>query len=231
MAAQIATRARRAGLEPVASEQFDGRPDTAVELARRAGRGAAGRGHPRGPAGAGHRFSSWWPSTTRSRRRGLFASSGILAGDLSVPAGPARLLAVGPALSAERSGYAAMRARARRRERGPARPRAGDRAARRVARGRPDERIGVYRPGRTDASDRPQSRPEGEIFSALSRGVASAGGVGSRLGCRAGWSHSHRRECFASTLAGSFCLPARRLRPGHDCLRRRRRRGRGRRQR
>jgi len=110
LAGQIAALARRAGIEPVASEEFRGEldevPDVARELAEARpdaviylGVAAQGTGRLLGE------IDSALPSVP------LFASSGVLAArqELALPAGANRVEAVGPALAPERAGYDAMR--------------------------------------------------------------------------------------------------------------------------
>ena len=110
LAGQIAALARRAGIEPVASEEFRGEldeiPEIAQELAEAKpdgviylGVAAHGTGRLLGE------IDSAVPSVP------LFASSGVLAAqdDLALPAGANRVEAVGPALGPERAGYDAMR--------------------------------------------------------------------------------------------------------------------------
>jgi branched-chain amino acid transport system substrate-binding protein len=107
---QIFARARRDGLEPVEAEEYrgqldeipditeklaDARPDAVIHAA------VAGRGTGR----LLREIDARLPAVP------LFATSGILAGrtGLAIPAGPARIVAVGPAMSPERAGYDAMR--------------------------------------------------------------------------------------------------------------------------
>ena len=110
LAGQIATLARREGIEPVASEEFRGGPDEVPEIARELADarpdaviylGVATRAT--GTLLEG--IDSALPSVP------LFASSGILAAGetLALPASVARIVAVGPALAPERAGYDAMR--------------------------------------------------------------------------------------------------------------------------
>jgi branched-chain amino acid transport system substrate-binding protein len=110
LAGQIAALARRDGIEPVASEEFRGGLDQIPEIARNLAEarpdaviylGVAGPATARLLAG----IDSALPSAS------LLASSGILAAGeaLAIPAGPARIEAVGPALAPERAGYDAMR--------------------------------------------------------------------------------------------------------------------------
>jgi branched-chain amino acid transport system substrate-binding protein len=111
LAPQIFARARAAGLEPVASEEYRGQlgeiPDIASRLAD---------AHPdvvihaavasRGTARLLAEIDARLPTVQ------LLATSGILAGgpgSLALPAGPARIEAVGPAMSPRRAGYQAMR--------------------------------------------------------------------------------------------------------------------------
>jgi branched-chain amino acid transport system substrate-binding protein len=109
LAGQIVALARRDGLEPVASEEYRGRLDEIVDIARalaearpdaviHAGVADRGTGRLLGE------IDSELPAVP------LFASSGILAGrdSLALPAGQPRIEAVGPAISPERAGYDAM---------------------------------------------------------------------------------------------------------------------------
>jgi branched-chain amino acid transport system substrate-binding protein len=110
LAGQIATLARRTGIEPVASEEFRGELDEVPEIAREL---AEAR-----PDAVIH-LGVARPSTSRLLGEidgampavPIFASSGVLAAgeDLALPAGAARIEAVGPALAPERAGYDAMR--------------------------------------------------------------------------------------------------------------------------
>jgi hypothetical protein len=79
----------------------------------------------------------------------LFATSGILAGrrSLALPAGPARIEAVGPAISAARAGYEAMRLVLDAVEEGRRDRRRVIAAARRLAPRVADPRLAIYRPG------------------------------------------------------------------------------------
>jgi branched-chain amino acid transport system substrate-binding protein len=109
LAAELVDRARRAGIRPVASEEYrgevddipdiarglaDGRPDAVVQL------GVAGRGTlPMLVA-----IDAALPAVP------VYASSGMLAlRELALPSAPAHIEAVGPAISAERAGYESMR--------------------------------------------------------------------------------------------------------------------------
>ena len=110
LASQVAALARRAGIEPVASEEFGGRPDEVLDIAQ-----ALAEARPDAVAYLGVGGSATGrllaEIDTALPAVPLFASSGILADadDLALPAGPARIEAVGPALSPERAGYQAMR--------------------------------------------------------------------------------------------------------------------------
>jgi branched-chain amino acid transport system substrate-binding protein len=110
LAGQIVALARRAGLEPVASEEYRGSLDEILEIARELGEarpdaviyaGVAGRGTGR-LLGV---IDAQLPAVP------LFATSGILADreSLALPADVGRIEAVGPAISPERAGYEAMR--------------------------------------------------------------------------------------------------------------------------
>jgi branched-chain amino acid transport system substrate-binding protein len=110
LAGQIATLARRAGIEPVASEEFRGEldeiPEIARELAETRPDAVIHLGVAKPTTGRLlEEIDSALPSVP------LFASSGILAAQetLTLPAGVARIEAVGPALAPERAGYDAMR--------------------------------------------------------------------------------------------------------------------------
>jgi branched-chain amino acid transport system substrate-binding protein len=110
LAGQIAALARRAGIEPVASPEFRGDVDEIPGIARDVADARPDAVIYLGVAkGSTSRLLAGIDSAVPSAP--LFASSGILAaGDrLALPAGPARMEAVGPALSPERAGYDAMR--------------------------------------------------------------------------------------------------------------------------
>lgn len=107
---QIFARARRAGLEPVASEEYRGQLDEIPDIASRLGdahpdvvihAAVAGVGTARLLAEIDDRL----PTVP------LLATSGILAGrtSLVLPTGPRRIEAVGPGISPRRAGYDAMR--------------------------------------------------------------------------------------------------------------------------
>ncbi len=110
LAGQIATLARRAGIEPVASEEFRGEPDELPEIARELAEARPDAVIYLGVANPGtgrllSEIDAVLPAVP------LFASSGILLAQesLALPTGPARIEAVGPALAPERAGYEAMR--------------------------------------------------------------------------------------------------------------------------
>jgi branched-chain amino acid transport system substrate-binding protein len=148
LAAQILTRARRDGLEAVASEEYRGQPDEIQDIARRLAEarpdaaiyaGVAGRWTARLLA----EIDAQLPTTP------LFATSGVLAGQrtLALPAGPAPIEAIGPAISLERTGYDAMRLVLDAVERGQRDRRRVIAAARRLAPRVTDARLALYRPG------------------------------------------------------------------------------------
>jgi branched-chain amino acid transport system substrate-binding protein len=110
LAGQIAALARRDGIEPVASEEFRGELDEIPEIVRELAEARPDAVIYLGVAkpGTGQLLGgidSALPSVP------LLASSGILAArsTLALPAGLARIEAVGPALAPERAGYEAMR--------------------------------------------------------------------------------------------------------------------------
>ena len=104
-------RARRDGLEPVGSEEYRGqRRGDPRHRARASPRLVRTPSYTLGVAGSGTgrllgAIDAQLPGVP------LFAASGILAAreSLVLPAGPARIEALGPALSPERAGYEAMR--------------------------------------------------------------------------------------------------------------------------
>ena len=110
LAGQIATLARREGIEPVASEEFRGGPDEVPEIAREL---ADARPDAVIHLGVATRATGTLLESIDSTLPSvpLFASSGILAAreTLALPASVARIEAVGPALAPERAGYDAMR--------------------------------------------------------------------------------------------------------------------------
>jgi branched-chain amino acid transport system substrate-binding protein len=109
LAAEFVARARRAGLKPVASEEYRGRVDDIPDIARGLAEGKPDAVVQLSVAGRGTipmlvAIDAELPGVP------VFASSGLLAlPQLALPAGPARIEAVGPALGPERSGYEAMR--------------------------------------------------------------------------------------------------------------------------
>jgi branched-chain amino acid transport system substrate-binding protein len=109
LAAQVAERARRAGLRPVSSEEYRGRLDDIPGIARGLAEGNPDAIVQLGVAGRGTipmlvALNDEMPGVP------LIASSGMLAlPQLALPPGSGRIEAVGPALSAERAGYEAMR--------------------------------------------------------------------------------------------------------------------------
>ena len=148
LAPQIFARARRAGLEPVASEEYrdqldeipdiasrlaDAHPDAVIHAA------VAGLGTARLLAEIDVRLP-----TVR-----LLATSGILAGQksLALPVELARVAAVGPAMPPRRAGYQAMRLVLDAVDEGKRDRRRVIAAARRLAPGIPDPGLAVYRPG------------------------------------------------------------------------------------
>jgi branched-chain amino acid transport system substrate-binding protein len=148
LAAQILARARRDGLEPVAAEVYRGQLDEIRDVARR-----LAEAHPdavihavvasRGTGRLLGEIDARLPSVP------LFATSGILADrrSLALPARPARIEAVGPAISPERAGYEAMRLVLDAVEDGQRERRRVIAAARRLAPRVADPRLALYRPG------------------------------------------------------------------------------------
>jgi branched-chain amino acid transport system substrate-binding protein len=110
LAGQIASLARRDGIEPVASEEFRGGLDEIPEIA-----GELAEARPDAvlylgvTARASGRLMGEIDSALPTAQ--MLASSGVLAAreSLALPGGPARIEAVGPALAPERAGYEAMR--------------------------------------------------------------------------------------------------------------------------
>ena len=169
LAGQVTTLARDAGITPVAAEEYRGRVDDIPDIVRRLGEAepdavvhlcVAGRGTIPMLVSIGARL----PGVP------VLASSGILAlPELALPPEPERLEAVGPALEPGARGPPGDAPRAgRHRARGP-RPPPRDR-------GRPRARQSSCNCSRGHLPARPgrafDARP-GEIFLALSRGVAS----------------------------------------------------------
>ena len=148
LAAQILAGARRDGLDSVASEEYRGQIDEIPDIARRlaearpdaviyAGIAGPGTGRLLGEIG------------TQLPTVPLFATSGLLAGErsLALSAGPARIEAVGPAVSPERMGHDAMRLVLEAVEQGQRDRRRVIAAARRLAPRIADARLALYRPG------------------------------------------------------------------------------------
>ena len=167
LAGQIVARARDAGLEVGASEQYGGNVDDIPDLASALAEGRPDAVLYAGVAGSGTgrllaAIDSGMPGVP------VYAASGILARDAPIPAAPERVEAVGPRLSpgAGRLPRDAARARRHRGRRARPPPRDRGRAADRPERG----------------SGRVHGVPAGPgwplrtlIFSALSRGDAPAG--------------------------------------------------------
>ena len=108
LAGQIVARARDAGLEVGASEQYGGNVDDIPDLASALAEGRPDAVLCAGVAGSGTgrllaAIDSGMPGVP------VYAASGILARDAPIPAAPERVEAVGPRLSPERAGYLAMR--------------------------------------------------------------------------------------------------------------------------
>jgi branched-chain amino acid transport system substrate-binding protein len=146
LAAQLVQRARRAGLTPVASEEYRGGVDDIPDIARSLAESRPDAVVHLGVAGAGtlpmmNAIADQLPDVP------VFAASGMLAAPaLALPAAPP-MEAVGPELQPRRAGYEAMRlvldavaegARDRRRV-----VAAGLRLGRRLE----DDEVVVYRPG------------------------------------------------------------------------------------
>ncbi len=156
LAGQIATLARRARIEPVASEEFRGEPDEIPEIAQELAEARPDAVIYLGVAkpGTGRllgEIDAVLPSVP------LLASSGILAAQesLALPAGPARIEAVGPALAPERAGYEAMRLVLDADRGGPAQPPERDRGGAAASRrGWRPRRLALYRPGADGRFDR-----------------------------------------------------------------------------
>jgi branched-chain amino acid transport system substrate-binding protein len=108
LAGQLVARARDAGIEVAASEQYGGNVDDIPDLAS-----ALAEGRPDAVlhAGVASGGTGRMLAAIDSRMPGVpvYAGSGILARAVPVPAAPGRVEAVGPALAPERAGYLAMR--------------------------------------------------------------------------------------------------------------------------
>jgi branched-chain amino acid transport system substrate-binding protein len=148
LAAEIFARGRSAGLDPVASEEYRGQPDEIVDIADR-----LADAHPdvvilAAVAGFGTgrllgRIDARLPAVP------LFGTSGMLAGQssLALPGGPARIEAVGPAMSPRRAGFEAMRLVLRAIDEGGRDRRRVIAAARRLGARMADPALALYRPG------------------------------------------------------------------------------------
>ena len=148
LAPEIFALSRRAGLEPVAAEEYRGQLTEISDIASR-----LADAHPdvvihaavanRTTAQLLREIDAQLPSVL------LLATSGILAGQssLALPAGPARIEAVGPAMSPQRAGYRAMRLVLDAVKEGKRDRRQVIAAARRLATGFADPRLALYRPG------------------------------------------------------------------------------------
>jgi branched-chain amino acid transport system substrate-binding protein len=148
LAAQIVTLARREGLEPVASEEYRGRLDEVRDLARELAEARPDAVMHAGVAGPDTgrllgEIAAQLPAVP------LFATSGILAyrEGLALSVGPARVEAIGPAVSPERAGYRAMRLVLDSVEEGQRDRRRVIAAALRVAQRAAAARLALYRPG------------------------------------------------------------------------------------
>ena len=148
LAGEIAALARRDGNRARGLGGVPGRARRDSGDRAGAGRGAAGRGDPPWGGLAQHRAAAG-----RDRFRPSLRAAARLerdprrAGDLALPAGPARIEAVGPAIAPERAGYDAMRLVLDAVERGPARPPARDRRCAAAARPGGGAPLALYRPG------------------------------------------------------------------------------------
>ena len=148
LAGQIFARARRDDMEPVASEEYRGKHEEVLDIARRLAEARPDAVIHAAVAGGGTsrllgEIDAQLPSVP------LFATSGVLAGrrSLALPARLARVEAVGPAISPERAGYEAMRLVLDAVEDGQRDRRQVIAAARRLAPGVTDSRLALYRPG------------------------------------------------------------------------------------
>jgi branched-chain amino acid transport system substrate-binding protein len=149
LAPQIFTLARRAGLEPVASEEYRGQITETADIAKR-----LADAHPDVVihAAVADRTTAHLLSEIDARLPTvlLLATSGILAGGpsgLALPAGPARIEAIGPAMSPQRAGYQAMRLVLDAVKEGKRDRRRVIVAARRLAPDSPQPGLALYRPG------------------------------------------------------------------------------------
>jgi branched-chain amino acid transport system substrate-binding protein len=146
LAAQVVDRARRAGLRPVAAEEYRGRLDEIPDIARGLAEEAPDAVVLLGVAGRGTipmlvALDDQLPGVP------IYASSGILAlPELALPAGPDRIQAVGPALPPDEAGYQAMRLVLDAVEEGGRDRRRVISAALRLSRELPGDSVVVYRP-------------------------------------------------------------------------------------
>ena len=155
LAGQIATLARRARIEPVASEEFRGEPDELPEIAQELAEAQPDAVIYLGVATPGTsrllgEIDAVLPSVP------LLASSGILAAQesLELPVELARIEAVGPALAPERAGYEAMRVVLDSIEEGRRNRRNVIAAALRLPTRVAASRLALYRPGADGRFDR-----------------------------------------------------------------------------
>ena len=149
LAPQIFALARRAGLEPVASEEYRGQLTETPDIAKR-----LADAHPDVVihAAVADRTTAHLLSEIDARLPTvlLLATSGILAGGpsgLALPAGPARIEAIGPAMSPQGAGYQAMRLVLDAVDEGQRDRRRVIAAARRLAPRIADSLLALYRPG------------------------------------------------------------------------------------
>jgi hypothetical protein len=144
---QVTALARRAGVTPVAAQEYRGRVDDIPDIARKLGESnpdavvqlcVAGRGTIPLLISMGDRM----PGIP------VFASSGILAlPELSVPPEPDRIEAVGPVIQPRRAGYDAMRLVLDAIERGGRNRGAVIDAGLQLGRGLAGDGVALYRPG------------------------------------------------------------------------------------
>jgi branched-chain amino acid transport system substrate-binding protein len=144
LAGQVVDRARRAGLEPVVSEQYSGRLEAIPDLARAL---AEARPDAVVHAGVASRGTGRLLAAIDRELPGvpLYATSGILARAEPFPAAPALVEAVGPGLAPAQAGYEAMRLVLDAIDRGGRDRREVIRAALRLARRVPTGRLAIYR--------------------------------------------------------------------------------------
>ena len=147
LAGQLTTLARRAGIAPVAAEEYRGNVDDIPDIVRRVAEAepdavvllqVAGRGTIPMLVAIGDRLPG----------EPVLASSGILAlPELAPPPEPERLEAVGPAIGPERAGYEAMRLVLDAIERGGRDRRRVIAAGRTLGKALANDRVVLYRPG------------------------------------------------------------------------------------